>query len=281
MVLSSLLSADGPAAGPCGGPLAPALVADLARLHPHVFLQSILCGGILGLTIALPLGISRGLRSRFTNREIDLAAQALLQACDPTPLMARCQELQAVWARSRPRPLTNAVIQFNFARALEELGRVAEGERELDRLLPLYERYQSFMKLNIDLSAVSVKLKAGKPDEARSFLREGERHLRECRLAPHTAEVYRAALEQRRWYLRLMTEGGSPEALAYFRQGLSTDQPLLNQVSSHACLARCLLDLEQTEEARPHLEFVVAHGGKLATRDKARAELARLFPSDR
>lgn len=161
------------------------------------FLQSILCGGILGLTIALPLGVSRGLRSRFTNREIDLAAQALLQACDPTPLVVLCQELQTVWARSRPRPLTNAVIQFNFARALEELGRVAEGERELERLLPLYERYQSFMKLNIDLSAVSVKLKAGKPDEARSFLREGERHLGECRLAAHTAEAYRAALEQR------------------------------------------------------------------------------------
>ena len=68
--------------------------------------------------------------------------------------------------------------------------------------------------------------------------------------------------------------------LPAFSQRLSAAADRYEQVSAHADLARCLLDLGRRDEALPHLAFVAENGGKLAIRAEASARLAALSSAE-
>ena len=120
-----------------------------------------------------------------------------------------------------------------------------------------------------------VKLKAGKPEDARSYLTEMAYHVDKLQ-NDAVRKTRQGILQNRECLYRLLTEGGSEDMLPAFSQRLSAAADRYEQVSAHADLARCLLDLGRRDEALPHLAFVAENGGKLAIRAKAQQRLTEL-----
>ena len=120
-----------------------------------------------------------------------------------------------------------------------------------------------------------VKLKAGKPEDARSYLTEMAYHVDKLQ-NDAVRKTWQGILQNRECLYRLLTEGGSEELLSAYRQELTGCKDLHDQVVTRMNIARCLLDLGRGDEARSHLEFVAQNGGKLAIRAKAWKRLAEL-----
>ena len=226
--------------------------------------------GILGLR-----RVGKSLRRRSAGRELAEGFARMSRTCDPDPLLLTCRELQAVWLK-KLHPELMMGVQMGLAAAAGRLGQIQEAEREVNLLLPAYERYQPEAKLVVELEAATVGIWAGNYQEAYSFLTEAERHLKQLEEPADSKAA--EALENRKRFYRLMAEGGSEELLTGFRRELETskDGNLMDQVSCRMNIARCLLSLGRPEEARPHLEFVAEHGGKLAIRQEALQRLAEL-----
>ena len=120
-----------------------------------------------------------------------------------------------------------------------------------------------------------VKLKAGKPEDARSYLTEMAYHVDKLQ-NDAVRKTWQGILQNRECLYRLLTEGGSEELLSAYRQELTGCKDLHDQVVTRMNIARCLLDLGRGDEPRSHLEFVAQNGGKLAIRAKAQQRLAEL-----
>ena len=227
----------------------------------------LLCGGLLALWAALRLTCGAP-RDLCLSRELAEENRRMRDTCDPEPLAALCRELGAA---RRPDP----ALRQTLAAALSLLGRTEEAERELAALLPNYARLSARRKLPLAYTAVIVHCYAGNWTEARTFLED---------LGKLTAQLPRSRgwrtwqrdLESLRLVFRLGTEGGSEDLLPAFSQQLTAAANRYEQVSAHANLARCLLDLGRRAEALPHLEFVAENGGTLAIRAAASARLAAL-----
>ncbi len=241
--------------------------------YPARLLRKIAACVLAGVCIGALWGLGVGLRIRLTGWEIARETARMCETCDPEPVLLACRELQAVWLDGL-RPKLVMTVQLSMANAAGLLGRIQEAEQELNRLLPLYERYKPSAQLAVELHAAAVRLWNHKPEDARSFLTEAERHLDQM----GGPAPLRTALENRKRLCRLVTEGGSEALLAEFQQELAGSEKgsLLDQVSSHMNVARCLLDLNRPEDVRPHLEFVAANGNKLGIRVEAEACLAAL-----
>lgn len=143
------------------------------------------------------------------------------------------------------------------------------------RILSAYEQYAPEIKTRIESIAVFVKLKAGKPEDARSYLTEMDYHVDKLQ-NDAVRKTWQGILQNRECLYRLLTEGGSEELLSAYRQELTGCKDLHDQVVTRMNIARCLLDLGRGDEARSHLEFVAQNGGKLAIRAKAQQRLAEL-----
>lgn len=232
---------------------------------------------LAGVCIGALWGLGVRLRIRLAGWEIAQETARMAETCNPEPLLLVCRELQALWL-DELRPKLMMAVQLGMAEAAGRLGRVQEAEQELDRLLPVYEQYRPAARLTLELCAATVRLWARRPEDARSFLTEAERHLGQMTGSAASLASLRAALEDRKRLYRLVTEGGSEELLAEYQQALAGAEKdsLLNQTAAHMNVARCLLDLGRLEEARPHLEFVAARGNKLAIRTEAEDRLAAL-----
>ncbi len=231
-------------------------------------LEAVFLAAAAAACVLVPWMLGQYLRQSCAVKELIAATSQSAQACDPEILVDTCRDLQSAWARG-PWRAVNMAVQLALATALQDLGRIREGEQELDRLLPVYEHGSMNVKLSIEVTAVAVKLRAGKESDARSYLAELEQHL-----GSRDFGQGQAALENVRSFFRLMTEGGSEELLAQYQKMLESTTSPVGKAAAHMDIARCLLDLDRREEALPHLQFVADHGGKLAIRAEAQARLA-------
>lgn len=242
-------------------------------------LNILFIAAIITALFYVPLRVFGFLRQCCTNAEVGVSCEACIQSRDPEPLVAVCRELQMAWWRTWPLPSLNPMIQLTLSKAFNELGRFQEAEQELNRLLPAYERYGLGTKLCVEAVAVVAKLRAGKPEDARSYLTELARHV--DKLREETArKQWQDILQNRRCLYRLLTEGSSEELLSAYRQELTGCKNLHDQVVTRMYIARCLLELGRRDEALPHLAFVAENGGKLAIRAEASARLAALSPAE-
>ena len=226
------------------------------------------------LLLAVP-AVSRGLRKlsgRLLLREMGESGRALTEECDPEPLERTCREIAAS-RKGAGKTVLLVEVQLLYANAVSYLGRFDEAERELDRVLFGYERYDKSTQLLIEMEASGVKLRAGKPADALSYLREAEKKVRRMEGLP---PFMTASVENRFLWYRLVTEGGSQELLKAFQKALETASSRLDRVAGHMNIARCLLSMGRRAEARPHLEFAAEQGNKLYLRQEAQQALAEL-----
>ncbi|MDY3281266.1 hypothetical protein [Dysosmobacter sp.] len=214
----------------------------------------------------------RKLPGRLLLRELGESGRALTEECDPEPLERTCREIAESRKGGRKTVLL-VEVQLLYADAVSCLGRFDEAERELDRVLFGYEQYDKSTQLLIEMEASEVKLRAGKPADALSYLREAEKKVHRMEgLPPFMA----ASVENRFLWYRLVTEGGSQELLEAFQKAMETAASRLDRVCGHMNIARCLLSMGRREEARPHLEFAAEQGNKLYLRREAQQALAEL-----
>ena len=251
------------------------LLALLAGLLASVLLDArpglLLCGGLLALWAALRLYYGSP-RSLCLSQELAEENRRARDTCDPEPLAALCRELGEA---RRPDP----ELRQTLAAALSLLGRTEEAERELAALLPRYARMPVRRKLPLAYTAVIVRCSSRNWGEARPFLEDLEKCVAQLPRG-RGWRTWQRGLESLRLVYRLLTEGGSEDMLPAFSQRLSAAADRYEQVSAHADLARCLLDLGRRDEALPHLAFVAENGGKLAIRAEASARLAALSPAE-
>ena len=241
-------------------------------------LETIFAAAIILAIGYVPLRGFRILRLFCTAVEVNVSCEACMQTLDPEPLVAVCRELQAAWLRTLPQPSLHPTVQMMLSIALNELGRSQAAEQELNLILSAYEQYAPEIKIRIESIAVFVKLKAGKPEDARSYLTEMAYHVDKLQ-NDAARKTWQGILQNRENLYRLLTEGGSEELLSAYRQELTGCKDLHDQVVTRMNIACCLLDLGRGDEARPHLEFVVQNGGKMAVRAKAQQRLAELTAS--
>ena len=241
-------------------------------------LETIFAAAIILAIGYVPLRGFRILRLFCTAVEVNVSCEACMQTLDPEPLVAVCRELQAAWLRTLPQPSLHPSVQMMLSIALNELGQSQAAEQELNLILSAYEQYAPEIKIRIESIAVFVKLKAGKPEDARSYLTEMAYHVDKLQ-NDAARKTWQGILQNRENLYRLLTEGGSEELLSAYRQELTGCKDLHDQVVTRMNIACCLLDLGRGDEARPHLEFVVQNGGKMAVRAKAQQRLAELTAS--
>ena len=241
-------------------------------------LETIFVAAIILAIGYVPLREFRILRLFCTAVEVNVSCEACMQTLDPEPLVAVCRELQAAWLRTLPQPSLHPSVQMMLSIALNELGQSQAAEQELNLILSAYEQYAPEIKIRIESIAVFVKLKAGKPEDARSYLTEMAYHVDKLQ-NDAARKTWQGILQNRECLYRLLTEGGSEELLSAYRQELTGCKDLHDQVVTRMNIAWCLLDLGRGDEARPHLEFVVQNGGKMAVRAKAQQRLAELTAS--
>ena len=241
-------------------------------------LETIFAAAIILAIGYVPLRGFRILRLFCTAVEVNVSCEACMQTLDPEPLVAVCRELQAAWLRTLPQPSLHPSVQMMLSIALNELGRSQAAEQELNLILSAYEQYAPEIKIRIESIAVFVKLKVGKPEDARSYLTEMAYHVDKLQ-NDAARKTWQGILQNRENLYRLLTEGGSEELLSAYRQELTGCKDLHDQVVTRMNIACCLLDLGRGDEARPHLEFVAQNGGKMAVRAKAQQRLAELTAS--
>ena len=241
-------------------------------------LETIFVAAIILAIGYVPLREFRILRLFCTAVEVNVSCEACMQTLDPEPLVAVCRELQAAWLRTLPQPSLHPSVQMMLSIALNELGRSQAAEQELNLILSAYEQYAPEIKIRIESIAVFVKLKVGKPEDARSYLTEMAYHVDKLQ-NDAARKTWQGILQNRENLYRLLTEGGSEELLSAYRQELTGCKDLHDQVVTRMNIACCLLDLGRGDEARPHLEFVAQNGGKMAVRAKAQQRLAELTAS--
>ena len=252
------------------------LLALLAGLLASVLLDArpglLLCGGLLALWAALRFYYGSP-QSLCLSQELAEENRRARNTRDPEPLVTLCRELGE--ARRRPDP----ELRQTLAAALSLLGRTEEAERALAALLPRYARVSARRKLPLAYTAVIVHCSAGNWAAARPFLEDLEKLVAQLPRG-RGWRTWQRGLESLRLVYRLLTEGGSEDMLPAFSQRLSAAADRYEQVSAHADLARCLLDLGRRDEALPHLAFVAENGGKLAIRAEASARLAALSSAE-
>lgn len=241
-------------------------------------LETIFAAAIILAIGYVPLRGFRILRLFCTAVEVNVSCEACMQTLDPEPLVAVCRELQAAWLRTLPQPSLHPTVQMMLSIALNELGQSQAAEQELNLILSAYEQYAPEIKIRIESIAVFVKLKVGKPEDARSYLTEMAYHVDKLQ-NDAARKTWQGILQNRENLYRLLTEGGSEELLSAYRQELTGCKDLHDQVVTRMNIACCLLDLGRGDEARPHLEFVAQNGGKMAVRAKAQQRLAELTAS--
>lgn len=199
--------------------------------------------------------------SRDVTRELE-------ERCDPEPLLAYSRARKRLCHPDRARE-RNAWIA-----ALHELGQT--GEAEL-----LWAEVETWMGQSVSLGnqAAFAQWKAAlcldkkQPDAALPWIQQGERV---CERLTEGRDEFAATLQIFHMIYEYLTQGCSQATLDMAAQQLETAKTRCSQVKAHWNTAVCLLELHRPEEARPHLEFVVAYGNKLAIRTRAETYLAAL-----
>ena len=149
---------------------------------------------------------ARILRLCYTAIEVNVSCGMCMQTRDPEPLVAVCRELQMAWWRTLPQPLLHPTVQMILSMALNELGQFQEAEQELNLILPAYEQYAPEIQLQIESIVAIVKLKVGKPEDARSYLTEMAYHVDKLQ-TDAVRKMWQDIMQNRKRLYRLLTEG--------------------------------------------------------------------------
>lgn len=209
--------------------------------------------------------------SRMTRRQLE-------EHCDPEPLLTSSRELRAQLHPRRRRErggwLGHGLNEFA---ALYELGRLDEAETLLAQLEPwISPSALPIQQTSFAMDKAALYLARRQPDEALPWIHRSEQSIQQVALSRRAQDTFRIALENHRWTYRFLTEESSQELLHMALQRAADAGTLRVRVREQYSVSLCLLSLGRPEEARPHLEFVVEHGGKLAIRQEARQRLAEL-----
>ena len=179
--------------------------------------------------------------------------------CDPDPLLELCRAV----IRQNPRVVSYRVLE---AWALLLLGQeeealasanLVEGRWKLRRSAPLLLTWCAVLPPHDPRRRKTLERVAGR-FWTRPSMRRAARELLEW---DETAD-------------RL--EEAAPELEPVLQARLRGASCTRDQVAAHLALGIYFCKRGETEQARTHLAFVVAHGGKLAVRDSARALLEGL-----
>lgn len=228
---------------------------------------------IAGAAIAAVWALYRAMawESRVTRRLLE-------EHCDPEPLLVSSRELRAQFHPQRRRERAGWLGHgLNEFVALYELGRLDEAETLLAQLEPwISPSALPIQQTSFAMDKAALYLARRQPDEALPWIRRSEQSIRQVALSRRAQDTFRIALENHRWTYCFLTEESSQELLHIALQRAADAGTLRVRVREQYSVSLCLLSLGRPEEARPHLEFVVEHGGKLAIRREARQRLAEL-----
>lgn len=209
--------------------------------------------------------------SRMTRRQLE-------ESCDPEPLLASSRELRAQLHPQRRRERSGWLGHgLNEFVALYELGQLNEAETLLMLLEPwIGPSAPPIQQASFAMDKAALYLAKHQPDEALPWIRRSEQAAHRVALSRSARDTFRMVLENHRWMYRFLTEESSQELLHMALQRAADAGTLRVQVREQYSVSLCLLSLGRPEEARPHLEFVAEHGGKLAIRQEALQRLAEL-----
>ena len=217
----------------------------------------------------IPLAVAAAwLRITAMKSEMKRALGAL-ENCDPEPLQTS-RELAQRNPLERPRTRRNEIsLRLNMSTALHALGRGEEADRILDELEPWARKAGGQYLATWLFNHMALSLQEGNCGQAQKFLEEAGTVVRTMTPEDRKASAWEELLERDRWQLRFQRKEDLAGLLQMTLRWLERPESLHLQVTDHYHAACCLQGLGRTEEARPHLEFAVKHGGKLEIRRRA------------
>lgn len=215
-----------------------------------------------GLWVFLGLFIFQGGPLR-RNRK---AVAALNNDCDPTPLLDWADTELAYWSAHRGRKSYLTLCAMNRAVALHALGREQEAEAAAPDQKDVSGKGPR--KLVYFLNMAIIQLGLDRPLVATQYARQAEKALAERRLNKALSSQYAFTLENIQCALLLKDKktDGLAERLQSLLDRAATEY---QRVVLHYGLAELALLESRPADARPHLEYVIAHGNKLGIKAKA------------
>lgn len=204
-----------------------------------------------------------------------------LENCDPEPLLQTSRELAKQYPLERPRSRRNGIsLLLNVTTALYALGRGEEAAQILDQLEPWVRKTGGQYLATWLFNRAALSLREEKCQQAQQFLEEAERVVRSMTSEERKTSAWEELLERARWQLRFQRKEDLAGLLQTTLQWLERPETLQYQVTDHYHAACCLRALGRTEEAQPHLEFAVKHGGGLEIRRRAMKMLEEIQAPD-
>lgn len=225
----------------------------------------------------IPLAIAVAwLRVTAMGKEMKWALSAL-ENCDPEPLLQTSQELAERYPLERPRTRRNGIsLRLNMSTALHALGRGEEAAQILDQLEPWVRKTGGQYLATWLFNRMALSVQAGDCLQAQQLLEEAETVVRSMTPEGQKTSAWEELLERDRWQLRFQRKEDLAGLLQTTLHWLERTESLHLQVTDHYHAACCLQGLGRTEEARPHLEFAVEHGGKLEIQRRAEKMLEEM-----
>ena len=225
----------------------------------------------------IPLAVAAAwLRITAMKSEMKRALEAL-ENCDPEPLLHTSRELSDQYPLEKPRTRRNGIsLRLNVTTALYAMGRGEETARILDQLEPWVRKTGGQPLATWLLNRMVLSLQEGNCGQAQQFLEEAENVVGAMPPEGRKGSAWEEFLERDRWQLRFQRQENLEGLLQTTLQWLERPETLQYQVTDHYHAACCLRALGRTEEARPHLEFAVKHGGGLEVRRRAEKMLEEM-----
>lgn len=201
------------------------------------------------------------------------AAAALNNDCDPTPLLDWADTELAYWSCHRARKSYLNLCAMNRAVALHALGRDQEAQAAAPEQKDLSDK--GVVKPVYFLNMAIIQLALDHPLVATQYARQAEKALAERRLNKALTQQYAFSLENIQCTLLLADRktAGLEERFQSLLDRASTEY---QRTALHYDLAELAIREGRPADARPHLEYVIAHGNKLGLVDEAKTTLKAL-----
>lgn len=201
------------------------------------------------------------------------AVAALNNDCDPVPLLNWADTELAYWSAHRARKSYLTLCAMNRAVALHALGRDQEAEAAAPDQKNLTDR--GAVKLVYFLNMAIIQLGLDRPLVAGQYARQAEKLMAERRLNKARSDQYAFSLENIQCTL-LLKDKKTAGLEERFQSLLTRATTEYQRVCVHYDLAELAIREGRPADARPHLEYVIAHGNKLGVVDEAQTVLEAL-----
>lgn len=248
------------------------IIAALAMFSPLIREHPLLAIGVFLFYLFWTSLGSRYFRS-LRLAQFQQVTAALYDGCDPQPLLELSQsELAAIPMRRGFYPYLGACAA-NRMTALYALGRFAEAIDACPSgpLAPTDPAGQLVLQVNL----ANLHLAMNHPDVAQELMGRAEELLGSLPADHPHRPLCQDAMDSFTIALRLL-QGDTQGLLPTLESGLETAQTEYQRVGAHFQLGRFYLKEGQPHLARPHLEYVVAHGNRLYYRSDAQDYLSQI-----